>query len=223
MALEITYGDIYNIVLSLIKTACQNIDTYDAVPGGHAALPTSLRSGWSRTVTKSFTTPVKRRTKQAYGIVTVVDTFTNIVYEDVNETHTVSNSFQRYMSSCGVWSKISDPITYRGLIGFLTCAYRYIAARVVEVINEDTGEWGVVYNAQTTPIVVTIQEATPYIPNANDIVAYVNALISNYTKTSTNKYSLALNYNYPCSSSSSSSSSSSNCSSSMFIAYMNLD
>lgn len=210
MAISITYGELKAQVLSIITNRCQNVDTWDARPFA-PAMPASLKNGWNRTVGKGS------GVQYCYGRVTLSDTTTDVV-----TTATISADFENFMASCGINGKSSSVISYRGMINFLSCAYRYISKRVVLVHNEDTAEWAIVWN-NTGDFIYPTQVAETNIATATDIVQLIDALTASYAAANSRKKSLNLTYNYACSSSSSSSSSSSNCSSSMFIAYMNLD
>ena len=204
MALTLTYGDLKAQVLTLLKERCKNIDS-------NSNIDASLKSGWA---VNHVIKGTAGDGASVYARVSSNDTWTN-----VRTSTEVNNAFDSYMTTCGVNAKSLQTITYRGLINFLSCVYRFLADHILVIYNEYTGAWDVVYYPmRTSSTVGSIAETN--IVTATDVDQYIEQLTRAYANNNLNKtVSMSLSYDYI----SSSSSSSSNCSSSMFIAYMNLD
>ena len=154
MALKIKYGDLKTQVLNLIKSRCQNIDSW-------RDMPAALRNGWYRDVSKGS------GVEYNYCRSSVDDTIANVV-----ASSTVESNFDSFMTTCGVNAKADQVITYRGLINFLSCAYRYIATHCVIITNEDTADWAVVwYNGSSSTPYTSIPVSSVSV--AGDVVDYL--------------------------------------------------
>ena len=109
--INLTYRDLIDLIITIIKSRCHNIDT-------NTNMAASIKSGWSRTVTKStsFNQPVS-------CLIGTTSTWSNVY-----TTADVENDFTSYLATCGIGSeKLTTVISYRGLINFLSCSYNYIA------------------------------------------------------------------------------------------------
>ena len=220
----ITYQDLVNLVLSTIKSRCQNIGNINSISG-------YLKSGASASRTSSVTTT---GTSDGKGTGFTPSTVTTRARASLSSTpvtvvteQTITDQFNAFMSERGIANKANTVMTLRGILNFLANAAAFIKTKVVVVGNDYNADTAVVYVANNTSF-PSITSDTSNITQDAFLTTNLNEMIAALNNTQ-GYYQCYYNFSVSCCSSSSSScssscssSSSSSSSSSFFIGYMKL-
>lgn len=197
------YSDLKTLAINKILAACQNIS-------GRSNIPDCMRKGY----VKQF--------KHWTGGTNFILSDSTAVY-DVTE-QTVRNTFDQFLTACGIDVKSNQVPTTRGLINFWNNVSSFCTSYVRIAVGgypESSPPSRIVFDtsvnmSSASPTILDREEETITADDVNKLMSYTKRANANASKIKAMVYSMQSF----CSCSSSSSSSS--CSSSIFIGYMKL-
>lgn len=197
---DLTYRQLYDSTLSKIKSMCYNIDSNN--------LPSQLKSGYSAVIAQ------RGDARVWFNIQNPVSTVSS---------STVQSDLQSFLTSRGVWTKLDQIVTPRGLLNFFSNVAVFCRSRISVVSSQlvSTG-YPVYLSTASQPSVTSLTMDEEIVNNIeiNDMLNLLNNLLQTNCGTLTVRYNTVTTCS--CSSTSSCCSSSSSCcsSSSFFIAFM---
>lgn len=218
----ITYSDLIDKTLELIKSRCQNIDAFAS------SVPSTLKNGASWTLsTATVSHRVSSSGKQSSANHTLTTTATVSDSTLVTVTSdTVKSQLNSFLTSRGIYQTPDEHVSFKGIVNFYNNVSSFMAAKIMFVTNSFGAGTFVFYNSSgsTYPSCTVYDNLEQYTlsqvqTNVQEVLNSVNNVQNLHYATTT------LTYNSSCScSSSSSSSSSSSCSSSSstYIVYMDI-
>lgn len=197
---DLTYRTLYNSTVSKIKSMCLNVDSN--------RLPSELTSGFSRVIAQK-------------GDAKVTFTIQNPIY--VVSSSTVQSDLQSFLSSRGVWTKLDQKVTPRGLLNFFSNVAVFCRSKIAVASSQLVSTGYPVYystTGQQSITNVTLNEEVVNNIEVNQMLNVLNNLLQTNCGTLTVRYNTVTTCSC-CSTSSCCSSSSSCCSSSsFFVAFM---
>lgn len=218
----ITYSDLIDKTLELIKSKCSNIDAFGS------SVPAALKNGTSWTLSSaSVSHRVSSSGKQTTAThtltakATVSDTTLAVV-----SSATVLSQLTSFLTSRGIYQTPDEHVTFKGIINFYNNISSFMSAKLMFVTNSFGAGTFVFYNntGSTYPSCTSYDNLEQYtLPQIQTNVQEVLNSVNNVQNLHYATTSLTYNSSCSCSSSSSSSSSSScSSSSSTYIVYMDI-
>ena len=128
MAITLTYNSLITQAKTLLKSACNNVDS------NFTNMPGQYKSGWSTT--------------NVNNALTCTTTLSSNAVSQVAGT-TVDSEFDTYMSSVGISSIGTTVVTINGLLQFLHCFSCFCQARCVVYSSQYTTTNVIVYKSGT--------------------------------------------------------------------------
>ena len=216
---KITYKDLTDYVLTLIKTKCSNIDAFAS------NVPSTLKNGGTWTIATK--TSNKRNggdgseangNKPAmpitYASVTVTATGTvNDAVLSTVSNETVKSQLDSFLTSRGIATKSEEVVSFKGIMNFYNNISSFLATKLVYVTNSFNAGTFIFYNSSASSYPSTNIGHNDINFSNDEIKTSLDDIINAINNVSNVHYaSTTINY----------ASSSSSSSSSTFIAYMDI-
>ena len=215
----ITYQDLINKTLEMIKSKCSNIDSFAS------GVPSQLKNGTSWTISSATVSHyVKDRRNENHTLSTTA-TVSDSLLVTVPST-TVKSQLESFLTSRGILTKNNEIVSFKGIMNYYNNISSFLSAKLMFVANSFGSGTFVFYNSSNTSFPTVTSRTTGLDYPLSEVKTSLNEIMNSINNVQNVHYAnTVLSYNSSCScSSSSSSSSSSSCSSSSssFIVYMDI-